>query len=156
MFVESHRIANGTRKHAAKFDLSNWMAEKKFTTIQQYGFSKMCNILFTRELAKRLKDDGITVNAVHPGGVNTHFGDNNKVWYSFIGKMIKWFLLSPEKGADTQVWLAVAPEVDGITGGYYYKRKPKKISKIASSKQHAIELWEKSLVCEVTHPQFVN
>ena len=113
---------------AAKFDLSNWMAENKFSTIQQYGLSKLANILFTITMAKRLEERGITVNAVHPGGVRTGLGDNNKVWYSFLGKFVKLFLMSPERGADTQVWLAADANLK-TSGGYYYKRKIAKCSK---------------------------
>ena len=136
-------VSSGAHK-AARFDLDNWMADKKYTLIQQYGMSKLCNILFCTELANRTKKSGITVNAVHPGGVNTNLGNNNNTWYAPIGRFIKRFLLSPEKGADTQVWLSIASELTTETGGYYYKRKLKSVSKDASNPQNAKAVWELS------------
>ena len=129
---------------SARLNLKTWMAEKKYSTIQQYGASKLCNILFASFLAARAQKQGITVNSVHPGGVNTNLGDSNKVWYAFVGRLIKRFLLSPEQGADTQVWLSVAPEMAGQTGGYYYKRKPRIMNRQAQDMDLASEVWTTS------------
>jgi len=86
-----------------------------------YGRSKLCNILFTRELARRLAGTGITANALHPGFVATHFGDESGGLISLGIKIGKRFALSPEKGAETLVYLASSPDVVAMTGGYYCK-----------------------------------
>lgn len=137
-------IVSSDAHWAAKLDLSKWMAEDKYSMIQQYGSSKLCNILFSSVLAERSKNSGITVNAVHPGGVNTNLGEGNKVWYAFLGRFVKKFMISPEKGADTQVWLAISPEMEGQNGGYYYKRRLRKMSKQAQDQKLAVELWNVS------------
>ncbi|MFT5679154.1 MAG: retinol dehydrogenase-14 [Myxococcota bacterium] len=129
---------------AGTLDLETWMAEEKYSTIQQYGRSKMCNILFSDALSRRAEPHGVTVNCLHPGVVNTSLGDGNDVWYSFLGKWAKRFMTSPEKGADTQVWLADSPEVEGRTGGYYAKRKPGKRSRQASDAVLSEALWQRS------------
>ncbi|MDG1479828.1 MAG: SDR family NAD(P)-dependent oxidoreductase [Myxococcota bacterium] len=129
---------------AARLQLATWMAEEKFSTIQQYGSSKLCNILFSDALAVRAQPHGITVNCLHPGAVNTSLGDRNDVWYSGLGAFIKRFLASPEKGADTQVWLADSPEVEGQTGGYYAKRRLGRRSRQAGDAQLALEVWRHS------------
>ena len=137
-------VVSSDAHKAAKLDLNTWMAEKKYSMIQQYGVSKMCNILFTIELAKRAKKYNITVNALHPGGVNTKLGDNNTVWYAGFFRWMKKLMLSPEKGADTQVWLATAPEMENITGGYYYKRKIRSRNAQAKDPKLATVLWNHS------------
>jgi len=148
-------VVSSDAHKAAKLQFETWMADKKFSTIQQYGVSKMCNILFSSELARRAKPFGITVNAVHPGGVNTGLGDRNEVWYGFLGRWIKKLLMSPKKGADTQVWLATSPDMEGKTGGYYYKRKPRSMSKQAASADLALDLWERSAVLLGIDPNWV-
>ncbi|MDE2356434.1 MAG: SDR family NAD(P)-dependent oxidoreductase [Alphaproteobacteria bacterium] len=88
-----------------------------------YGRSKLCNILWTRELARRLEGTGITANCLHPGGVNTGFGDNLEGPGKAAFGLIKRFMLSPAQGADTLVWLAQSDSVEGQSGGYYAKRR---------------------------------
>jgi NAD(P)-dependent dehydrogenase (short-subunit alcohol dehydrogenase family) len=130
----------------AQLDWKNLNAEKSFNSMRNYGLSKLCNILFTKELALHLKNTNITVNALHPGGVNSNFGKNND---NLFGKLVTYFgslvLISSADGAKTSIYLATSPEVDGVTGKYYAKYKPTSLSAAASNPENAKKLWEISL-----------
>ena len=106
-----------------------------------YGRSKLCNILFTRELARRLAGAGVTANALHPGFVATRFGDHSGGLISFGIRIGKRFALSPEKGAETLLYLASSPEVAAASGGYYYKCRLAATSKFAQDDALARRLW---------------
>ena len=112
--------------------------------LKAYGQSKLGNILFTNQLAKRLQKDGITVNAIHPGGVNTSLGNQNN---SLIGRVLKIilkpFFRSPLKGANTIIYLA---EIDGlsITGAYWVDGKVAKTSHYSKNEAEAERLWKLS------------
>jgi NAD(P)-dependent dehydrogenase (short-subunit alcohol dehydrogenase family) len=106
-----------------------------------YARSKLCNILFTRELARRLAGTGVTANALHPGFVATRFGDQSGGLISFGIKIGKRFALSPEKGAETLVYLASSPEVAVASGGYYYKCRLAATSESAQDDALAGRLW---------------
>ena len=110
-----------------------------------YGRSKLCNILWTRELARRLVGTGITANCFHPGGVNTGFGDNLKGFAGHAFGLAKRFMLTPAQGADTLVWLASSPDAAGHTGDYWYKRRVLKPSAAAQDPQAAQRLWDESV-----------
>ena len=84
-----------------------------------YGRSKLMNILFTRELARRLEGSGVTVNAMHPGFVRSGFGRNNPGLARAVMSFVQLFARTPERGARTLAWLATAPEVAGISGKYF-------------------------------------
>jgi NAD(P)-dependent dehydrogenase (short-subunit alcohol dehydrogenase family) len=101
-----------------------------------YGASKLANILFTYELARRLEGTGVTVNAVHPGFVNTNF--QRAAGLNMRGP------LTPEEGADTQIWLATSEEVGGITGKYFVRRRETRSSDISYDKAAARRLWDVS------------
>ena len=109
-----------------------------------YGRSKLCNILWTRELARRLEGTGITANCFHPGGVNTGFGDNLTGLAKSAFGLIKRFMLTPAQGADTLIWLATSPDVAGRSGGYWAKRKLIQPSAAARDPEAARRLWELS------------
>jgi NAD(P)-dependent dehydrogenase (short-subunit alcohol dehydrogenase family) len=109
-----------------------------------YGRSKLCNILFTRELARRLADTGITANCLHPGFVATRFGDQAGGLISFGVRIAKRFALSPREGAETLVFLASSPEVAGVTGQYFYQRRPVMPSRQAQDDAAARRLWQES------------
>ena len=106
-----------------------------------YGHSKLANLLFTRHLAIKLSTDNVTVNAIHPGGVNTALGSQNKVLFGKILKaMLKPFFRSPSKGAATIVYLATKND-DGITGEYFVNCKQAKSSSYSKSLKEAQKLW---------------
>ncbi len=107
-----------------------------------YGRSKLCNILFTRELARRWKDTGVTANSLHPGFVSTRFGDESGGLLSFGVRIAKLFAIPPEKGAETIIYLASADEVGN--GLYYYKCRPETPAKKAQDNEAAQRLWRES------------
>jgi len=108
----------------------------------------LATVFFTQELAERLKEKKITVNALHPGHVNTNMWDLwgvERKWYqSIINAIIKFFLISAEEGAQTSIYLASSNEVKGITGKYFAKKKIKVASKKCSDIKLQKELWQLS------------
>jgi len=117
---------------------------QKYSAMAAYGTSKLFNILWTRELARRLAGTGVTANCFHPGGVNTGFGSNTKGLLKTIFGLAGPLMLTPAKGADTLVWLASAPEVEGQTGGYWVKRKLTQPSAAGRDDAAAARLWAES------------
>ena len=106
-----------------------------------YGTSKLCNILFTRELARRLAGTGVTANCVHPGFVATRFGDESGGFMSFAIGIAKRFALTPERGAETLVYLASSPEVSQVSGGYFVKCKVETPTAATRDDAAARRLW---------------
>jgi len=106
-----------------------------------YGRSKLCNILFTRELARRLAGTGVTANSLHPGFVATRFGDETGGLISFGIGVAKRFALSPQQGAETLIYLASSPEVAGVSGEYFAKCRPATPSQAAQDDAMAQHLW---------------
>ena len=109
-----------------------------------YGRSKLCNILFTRELSQRLAGTGVTANCLHPGFVATRFGDQAGGLISFSIRIGKRFALSPQEGAATLVYLASSPEVVSVTGKYFHKCRVVPPSGAAQDDAAAQRLWEES------------
>ena len=129
-----------------KFDPDNFQSEKGFSSFGTYSNTKLLNILFTLELADRLKDTPITVNALHPGVVNTNFGNEIKGLYSILYGIVKVFLLSSKKGAETSVYLASSEEVNRVTGKYFVKCKTVETRNPYITPANRKILWEKSLL----------
>lgn len=127
---------------AGKLDFSDLQSQNRYSGIGVYGTSKLLNVLFTRELARRLQGTGVTANCLHPGFVATRFGDNNKGLLSSVFGFAKNFALSPEQGAQTIVYLASSLDVEGVTGRYFYKSKPAAPSKAAQNDADAARLWD--------------
>ena len=105
-------------------DFDDLQATKGYAAIKAYGRSKLCNILFTRELARRWSGKGVTTNCLHPGFVASRFGDGSGGLLSWVVRVAKTFAISPEKGAETIVYLASSPDVGAISGEYFYKCRP--------------------------------
>ncbi len=113
-----------------------------------YGRSKLANLYFTYELSSKLKNSKITVNAVHPGGVATNFSRNNGLlpWVKhYIYYLMKRELISPQKAAETILYLALSPELKEITGKYFFNKKEIKSSSASYDKEAAFRLWQLSL-----------
>ncbi|MFX1390082.1 MAG: SDR family oxidoreductase [Promethearchaeota archaeon] len=143
------RIINiGSAAHKrAKIDFEDLQSEKKkYRLFSVYGVSKLAEILFTYELSRKLEGSGITANAVHPGVVNTNLGrDQSKFSQWFAGRFFK----SPEEGAETSIYLASSPEVEGITGKYFVNKESKLSSEESYSSENAKKLW--NFCAEVTN-----
>lgn len=128
---------------SGRLDLDDLQSEKSYAGFRVYGTSKLCNILFTRELARRLQGSGVTANCLHPGFVATRFGDNSGGLLGFgIGVAKRLAALTPEQGAKTIVYLASSAEVAGKSGGYYHKCAPATPSRAAQNDVDAKRLWE--------------
>ncbi|WP_104172823.1 SDR family NAD(P)-dependent oxidoreductase [Arthrobacter sp. Y81] len=127
-------------------DIDDLDAAGKYSTSKAYGTSKLENILFTTELHHRYNAVGISTAAFHPGGVATNFAAESTSWFRFAYKtFIKRFMLTPEQGADTLVWLATTtPGQDWVPGAYYAKRALAKANRQAYDAQLARQLWDRS------------
>jgi NAD(P)-dependent dehydrogenase (short-subunit alcohol dehydrogenase family) len=137
------RIVN-TSSHAhyrATLDFDDLQSERNYKAFPIYSRSKLCNILFTRSLAKRLAGTGVIANSFHPGFVKTRFGDQTGGGMARIIGLMKLFAISEEKGADTLIYLASSNEVTNANGLYFYKRKPVDPSKLAQDDAVAERLW---------------
>jgi NAD(P)-dependent dehydrogenase (short-subunit alcohol dehydrogenase family) len=138
------RVIN-TSSHAhyrATIDFDDLQMQNKYSSIRAYSTSKLYNILFTRALVRRLEGTGITANSLHPGFVNTRLGDNASGFGAAIFRFMKHFAITPEKGAETIVYLASSDQVAKSNGLYFYKRKPVEPSKLAQDPAVAERLWE--------------
>jgi NAD(P)-dependent dehydrogenase (short-subunit alcohol dehydrogenase family) len=127
---------------AARLDLDDPNLEHGWSSWRSYSNSKLANILFTRELAGRLDGTGLTANCLHPGVVRTGFGRDARPLMRVGITIAKPFMLSPERGADTTVYLASSPDVAAKTGGYYVKRQLREPSAAARDDGLARRLWE--------------
>lgn len=126
----------------AKMDFADLQMSKSYGSIRAYGQSKLANILFTRELARRLQGTGVTANCFHPGAVRTNLVRGSG--YGLVWGAASVFFTSPEKGADTAVYLASSREVEGVSGEYFVKRKQARASDPAYDSDAAERLWEAS------------
>lgn len=151
LLLERLRAAGGGARIVCTASAAHRRARLDFEHLQQqsgytgYGMTKLCNILFTRELARRIAGGRVTVNCLHPGFVATRFGDGAGGLIR-IGIAIakRLFALSPEEGAKTVIYLASSPEVEGRSGGYYSHCAPAVPSAEARSDENARRLWELS------------
>ena len=124
-----------------KLDFNDLQSAHGYSAMGAYGRSKLCNIIWTRELARRLGGTGVTANCFHPGGVSTGFGANTTGAIKLLVGLASRFMITPAQGADTLIWLASAPEVAGRTGGYWFKRKLTEPSAAARDPVAGAKLW---------------
>ena len=139
-------VASSSHRQAGGLDFDDLQSERNFVGLRAYARSKLANILFARELSRRLDGTGVTVNALHPGTVRTGWGaDGDAGRLLTLGlTLARWWFLSPEQGADTVVYLAASPAVEGKSGGYYVKRRLQQPAPAARDDQTARRLWEVS------------
>lgn len=128
-----------------RFDLANLEGERYFRGSHQYGVTKLANILFTRELARREAARGLVANCFHPGSVATHFaqGDGGSVLGTLI-RLVSFAMRTPEKGAETGLFLATDPQAGRVTGEYWYDRRVARTSAAARNLAYARALWDHS------------
>ena len=134
---EAHKMGN------LNFEDLQW-ENRKYNALKAYGDSKLCNIYFSRELHRRFGEDGITAFSCHPGVVRTNFAGESTGFYKFVLKMIQPFMISPESGAKTQLYLATAEGIERLSGKYFDKSKVAITAPQAKNEQAAIQLWEMS------------
>ena len=145
--AEQGRIINVTSRAHARGSLhfEDLNLSNNYSAFAAYNQSKLANILFTYELAKRLQDTSITVNCFHPGLVDTPIGNKNTTWfYSVLWSMIKMFGASPSKSAETGVYLATSDAVKNVNGKYFANCKEIKSSAITYNQKIASQLWQVS------------
>lgn len=142
--------------HAATLELDDLQSERTYRSgrwewmrfggagYRVYARSKLCNILFTRELARRLAGTGVTANSFHPGFVATRFGDTSGGLISVGVRIAKRFALTPEQGAETLLFLAASPDVEGATGEYFVRSRPATPTPAAQDDELAGQLWEET------------
>lgn len=140
------RIVNvSSGAHAfGPLDLDDLQSERSYGAMRSYGRSKSANILFTKELARRLEGTGVTVNAVHPGAVATRLGAQNGWFGKFATGLLKPFFRTPEKGASTSIHVATAPELADVSGEYFANCRKKQPASAACDAETAQRLWEVS------------
>jgi NAD(P)-dependent dehydrogenase (short-subunit alcohol dehydrogenase family) len=139
------RIVNvsseGHKVSGMRFD--DLQAERRYTAMGAYGQAKLANVLFTYELARRLRGTGVTVNALHPGSVASNFGAGQA---GLLAPVIRFFItrfgITPEEGAQTSVYVASSPDVAGVTGKYWIKSKPVRSSAASYDNEAAERLWQ--------------
>ena len=137
-------VASAAHSSARRgLDFDDLQSTRRYRSFSVYARTKLANILFTRELARRWDDVGVTANAVHPGFVASRFGrdgDTGRLTGA-VFPLLRPFALTPEQGAQTQVYVASAPELTGITGGYWVKSAPATPSAAAQDDAAAARLW---------------
>jgi retinol dehydrogenase 14 len=129
-----------------RINFEDLQGERRYSGQQAYSQSKLANVMFTYELARRLDGTGVTATVLHPGVVRTRFAaeDPSPMWRVFL-PLVRLFLKPPEKGAATSIYLASSPEVEGVTGKYFVDSKPKTSSPSSYDTAAAARLWQISL-----------
>ena len=140
------RIVNvGSEAHrGGTIDFDDINAAEDYGGLQAYAQSKLALLLFTYELARRLRGTGVTVNCVHPGVVATNIWSGNKDPLALAAQMFKWFYRSPERGAEGPLYLATSPEAADVTGAYFKDTEPVDSSDASIDEATAQRLWNRS------------
>lgn len=125
-------------------DFDDLNAEDSYGMVQAYGQSKLANVLFTHELARRLRGTGVTANCVHPGVVATNIWSGSD-WLSRLARLFTWLYKSPEQGAESVLYLGASRDLDGVTGQYFKETEAVNPSPEAYDEKAAARLWRLSL-----------
>lgn len=140
------RIVNvaSTMHYNGSLDFDNMQFTNNYSATKAYARSKLANVHFTYELARRLKGTGVTVNCLHPGFVASNFGKNNGILAKMMMFLSRPFAISAKRGAETPLYLAMSPEVEGVTGKYFDNKKA--IDSAASTYDEGVskKLWDLS------------
>ncbi len=127
-----------------RIDFDDLQAERNYQGQRAYNQSKLANVMFTYELARRLAGTGITANVLHPGVVRTRFAAEDPGRMRGLIPIARLFMKTPERGAATPVYLACSPEVEGVTGRYFVNSKPKRSAELSYDTNAAARLWSVS------------
>jgi NAD(P)-dependent dehydrogenase (short-subunit alcohol dehydrogenase family) len=128
-----------------RIDFDNLQGARNYSGQRAYNQSKLANIMFTNELAHRLEGTGVTANSVHPGVVRTNFGAEDQAWFfTVISRVARPLLKTPAQGAQTSIYLAASPEVDGVSGRFFVNRMPKTPNRVADDTKMTARLWDVS------------
>jgi retinol dehydrogenase-14 len=147
--VSSHVQAEG------RIDFDDPQGARKYSGQSAYSQSKLANVMFTNELARRLEGTRVTATSLHPGFVRTHFGDEDQAgFFAVISGIVRPFLRTPAQGAQTSIYLASSPDVEGVTGQFFANSKPKIANKVAYDTAIAARLWQVSADLVGMTPQF--
>ena len=132
--------------HASgRIDFDDLQGERNYSGQRAYSQSKLANVMFTYELARRLEGTGVTATVLHPGVVRTSFGAEDQAAHMTVMiRVARLVMKTPAQGAGTPIYLASSPEVEGITSRYYADCKPKTSSKASHDTTAAARLWQAS------------
>jgi NAD(P)-dependent dehydrogenase (short-subunit alcohol dehydrogenase family) len=140
------RILNVASSVQAKsINFENLNGEKHYRQLNAYGQSKLAMVLFTYEFARKIEGTGVTVNCLHPGYVKTNMVRKFRKFVKYFYPLIGLFMRSPKKGAKTSIYLASSPEVEGISGKYFKKRKLEKSVEASYDEELAKRVWDVSV-----------
>jgi NAD(P)-dependent dehydrogenase (short-subunit alcohol dehydrogenase family) len=146
-------VSSVGHRFVRRFDFDDLERARRFRGMRVYCQTKLANVLFTRELARRLEGSGVTVNCMHPGNVATRFGQNNRGILDWGSRLITRLRRTPAQGADTIAHLCAAPELARVTGEYFYERRSRSPSRGARRLDDARRLWEVSATLTGLVPQ---
>ncbi len=138
-------VASRAHKRVPGIDFSDLQSEKTYAGMRVYGQSKLANILFTKELARRLAASGVTANCLHPGVVRTGFALRTRSLLELAYRLMGPFIRTPEQGAKGLVYLATADAVKDVAGAYFIDDRPARVSRAAGDPAAAARLWDVSL-----------
>jgi NAD(P)-dependent dehydrogenase (short-subunit alcohol dehydrogenase family) len=128
-----------------RIEFDDLQGARDYSGQRAYSQSKLANVMFTNELARRLEGTGVTANSLHPGVVRTNIGAEDQAgFFAVVGGIVRPFLKTPAQGAQTSIYLASSPDIEGVTGQFFADRKPKTANKIAYDTDMAARLWQVS------------
>jgi NAD(P)-dependent dehydrogenase (short-subunit alcohol dehydrogenase family) len=126
-----------------RIEFDDLQGARNYSGQRAYSQSKLANIMFTYELARRLEGTGVTATCLHPGVVRTNFGAEDQAWYfAIISRVVRPLLKTPAQGAQTPIYLASSPDMDGVTGQFFANRKSKTANKLAYDTTITARLWQ--------------
>ena len=141
---EGRIVTTTSESHARRLEFDNLQGERRYSFFSAYARSKLANILFTYELARRLEGTRVTANCLHPGAVATRLGQNNGRLATAVTKLLRPFFRTPEQGAETAIYLASSPAVEGVNGKYFVDCREARSSRTSYDTELARRLWDAS------------
>ena len=137
-------VSSEAHRAVRRLDFDNLQGERRYTAFGAYGVSKLANVLFTYELARRVAGTRVTANCLHPGVIRSGFGRGSRGLFGVLFAMGAPLMASPERGARTTLYLATSPEAEGVTGRYFRRQRPARSSPASYDPDAARRLWELS------------